>query len=55
MRYANVTKGYGATYWTIGNENYGNGHYGAAWEADNHADKSPTAVRQRAWSRTPTR
>ena len=28
-------------YWTIGNENYGNGHYGAAWEADNHADKSP--------------
>ncbi|MET8151323.1 cellulose binding domain-containing protein [Actinoplanes sp. NPDC049668] len=41
VRYANVTKGYGATYWTIGNENYGNGHYGAAWEADDHADKSP--------------
>jgi hypothetical protein len=41
VRYANVTKGYDATYWTIGNENYGNGHYGATWEADNHADKSP--------------
>ncbi|GLY99963.1 cellulose binding domain-containing protein [Actinoplanes sp. NBRC 103695] len=41
VRYANVTKGYDARYWTIGNENYGNGHYGAAWEADEHADKSP--------------
>ncbi|GIE49256.1 alpha-L-arabinofuranosidase [Amorphoplanes nipponensis] len=36
-------KGYRAKYWTIGNENYGNGHYGAAWEADDHADKSPAA------------
>ncbi|MEV4346509.1 cellulose binding domain-containing protein [Actinoplanes sp. NPDC049596] len=41
VRYANVTKGYGAKYWAIGNENYGNGHYGSAWEADDHADKSP--------------
>ncbi|MFD0659599.1 hypothetical protein [Thermocatellispora tengchongensis] len=41
VRYANVTKGYGVKYWEIGNENYGNGHYGAAWEADEHADKSP--------------
>ncbi|MEU4695246.1 cellulose binding domain-containing protein [Actinoplanes sp. NPDC023714] len=41
VRYANITKGYDATYWTIGNENYGNGHYGSAWEADDHADKSP--------------
>ncbi|MEJ3745918.1 cellulose binding domain-containing protein [Actinomycetes bacterium KLBMP 9797] len=41
VRHANVTKGYGVKYWTIGNENYGNGHYGANWEADNHADKSP--------------
>ncbi|MBB2940713.1 hypothetical protein FB565_000417 [Actinoplanes lutulentus] len=41
VRYANVTKDYDATYWTIGNENYGNGHYGSAWEADDHADKSP--------------
>ncbi|GAA2712221.1 cellulose binding domain-containing protein [Actinoplanes palleronii] len=41
VRYANVTKGYGARYWTVGNENYGNGHYGSAWEADEHADKSP--------------
>jgi hypothetical protein len=36
-------KGYRAKYWTIGNENYGNGHYGSEWEADHHADKSPTA------------
>ena len=43
VRYANVTKDYDATYWTIGNENYGNGHYGSEWEADNHADKSPAA------------
>ncbi len=43
VRYANITKGYGARYWEVGNENYGNGHYGANWEADNHADKSPTA------------
>ncbi|MFD1547159.1 cellulose binding domain-containing protein [Nonomuraea guangzhouensis] len=41
VRSANVTKGYGVKYWEIGNENYGNGHYGSAWEADNHADKSP--------------
>ncbi|WP_344581412.1 cellulose binding domain-containing protein [Nonomuraea roseoviolacea] len=43
VRYANVTKKYGATYWTVGNENYGNGHYGSEWEADNHPDKSPKA------------
>ncbi|BCJ62411.1 cellulose binding domain-containing protein [Micromonospora endophytica] len=42
VRYANVTKGYGARYWTVGNENYGNGLYGAAWEADHHPDKSAT-------------
>ncbi|HEY3608182.1 MAG TPA: cellulose binding domain-containing protein [Pseudonocardiaceae bacterium] len=42
VQYANVTKGYGAKYWEIGNENYGNGYYGANWEADNHASKSPT-------------
>ena len=41
VRYANVTKGYGAKFWEIGNENYGNGYYGADWEADNHASKSP--------------
>ncbi|MEV5560365.1 cellulose binding domain-containing protein [Nonomuraea wenchangensis] len=41
VRQANVTKGYGIKYWEIGNENYGNGHYGSAWEADDHADKSP--------------
>ncbi|MBV9382659.1 MAG: cellulose binding domain-containing protein [Streptosporangiaceae bacterium] len=41
VRYANITKGYGAKYWEIGNETYGNGYYGADWEADNHASKSP--------------
>ncbi|WP_232792339.1 cellulose binding domain-containing protein [Actinacidiphila yeochonensis] len=43
VRYANVTKGYGAKYWEIGNELYGNGHYGSGWETDDHADTSPTA------------
>jgi hypothetical protein len=42
VRYA-IDHGYHAKYWTIGNENYGNGHYGDPWEADNHADKSPAA------------
>jgi hypothetical protein len=42
VRYANVEKGYGVRYWEIGNENYGNGHYGSGWEADHHPDKSPT-------------
>jgi hypothetical protein len=41
VQYANITKGYGAKYWEIGNEIYGNGYYGADWEADNHATKSP--------------
>ncbi|GAA3413679.1 cellulose binding domain-containing protein [Streptosporangium vulgare] len=43
VRYANVTKKYGVKYWEIGNELYGNGHYGAQWEADDHADRSPAA------------
>ena len=41
VKYANVTKGYGDKYWEIGNEVYGNGYYGADWEADDHASKSP--------------
>ncbi len=41
VRYANVTKGYHDQYWEIGNEVYGNGYYGAGWELDNHASKSP--------------
>jgi hypothetical protein len=41
VRYANVEKGYGVRYWEIGNEIYGNGHYGSEWEADEHPDKSP--------------
>ncbi|MFF0463225.1 cellulose binding domain-containing protein [Streptomyces mexicanus] len=43
VRYANVTKDYGAKYWEVGNELYGNGHYGADWETDEHADSSPAA------------
>ncbi|GAA1773891.1 cellulose binding domain-containing protein [Luedemannella helvata] len=43
VRYANVEKNYGVKYWEIGNEIYGNGHYGSAWENDEHADKSPAA------------
>jgi LPXTG-motif cell wall-anchored protein len=43
VKYANVDKGYGVKYWEIGNEVYGNGHYGngKGWETDLHADKSP--------------
>jgi hypothetical protein len=41
VRYANIEKGYGVRYWEIGNELYGNGHYGSQWEADDHPDKSP--------------
>ncbi|NED13925.1 cellulose binding domain-containing protein [Streptomyces sp. SID9124] len=41
VRYANLTKDYGAKYWEIGNEIYGNGHYGSGWENDEHEDKSP--------------
>ena len=42
VRYANVTKGYGAKYWEIGNELYGNGEYGATWENDTHSSHSAT-------------
>jgi Cellulose binding domain/Fibronectin type III domain len=42
VRYANITKGYHDQYWEIGNEVYGNGYYGADWELDNHASKSPS-------------
>ncbi|MFE2971942.1 hypothetical protein ACFXKC_51985 [Streptomyces sp. NPDC059340] len=45
VRYANTTQGYGVTYWEIGNEVFGNGHYGSSWEYDTHADKSPRAYR----------
>jgi len=41
VRYANVEKKYGVKYWEIGNELYGNGHYGASWEADDHPAKTP--------------
>jgi hypothetical protein len=42
VRYANITNDYDITYWEIGNEVYGNGHYGAQWELDRHPSKSPT-------------
>ena len=29
-------------YWEVGNEVYGNGTYGANWEADSHCDTSPS-------------
>ncbi len=37
---ANVTNTYGITYWEVGNEVYGNGTYGANWEADSHCTTS---------------
>ncbi|MFC9534484.1 hypothetical protein ACFT38_28655 [Streptomyces sp. NPDC056975] len=45
VKYANVTKGRGITHWEIGNEVFGNVHYGSSynWEYDTHADKSPCA------------
>jgi hypothetical protein len=42
VKYANVTQGYAAKYWEIGNEIYGNGYYGDGWETDDHTGKSPT-------------
>jgi hypothetical protein len=32
----------GVRYWEVGNEVYGNGTYGANWEADSHCDTSPS-------------
>jgi hypothetical protein len=42
VRYANVEHHYGIRYWEIGNELYGNGTYGANWEADAHCTTTPT-------------
>src|ERR1039458_5583357 len=42
VRYANVQHHYGIRYWEIGNEVYGNGTYGADWEADAHCTTTPT-------------
>jgi len=50
VQYANITKGYGVKYWEIGNEVYGNGEYGSAWECDLHTDHSPTAYANNALS-----
>ena len=41
VRYANVEHHYGIKYWEIGNEIYGNGTYGADWEADAHCTTTP--------------
>ena len=42
VRYANVQHHDGIRYWEIGNEVYGNGTYGADWEADAHCTTTPT-------------
>ena len=43
VKYANITKGWGISYWEIGNENAGNGYYGNQdWEYDLHfLDQTP--------------
>ncbi len=47
-----VTNGDNVKFWEVGNEVYGNGTYGANWEADSHCDTSrrrqPGHDRQRA-------
>jgi hypothetical protein len=48
VHHANVVRHYGVRYWEIGNEVYGNGYYGADWEADRHADHSPAAYARNA-------
>ena len=37
-----LSNGDGVKYWEVGNEVYGNGTYGANWEADAHCDTSPS-------------
>jgi len=37
---ADVTNNYGIDYWEVGNEVFGNGTYGADWEADSHCDST---------------
>ena len=37
-----LSAGDGVKYWEVGNEVYGNGTYGANWEADSHCDTSPS-------------
>jgi len=44
VRYANIQHHYGIKYWEIGNEVYGNGTYGADWEADDHCTITPTGT-----------
>jgi hypothetical protein len=48
VRHANSVKKFGVRYWEIGNEIYGNGFYGAKWETDLHADRSPAAYAHNA-------
>jgi hypothetical protein len=38
-----LSGGDGVKYWEVGNEVYGNGTYGANWEADAHCDTSPSS------------
>ena len=44
VRYANIQHHYGIKYWEIGNEVYGNGTYGADWEADDHCTITPNGT-----------
>ena len=37
-----ASNGDAVKYWEVGNEVYGNGTYGANWEADSHCDTSPS-------------
>jgi hypothetical protein len=37
-----ASNGDGVKYWEVGNEVYGNGTYGANWEADSHCTTSPS-------------
>ncbi len=52
VRYANKVRGYGATYWEIGNEVYSNGSYGpyvpGLSELDLHPRKGPAAYARNA-------
>ena len=51
VRYANIEHHYGIRYWEIGNEVYGNGTYGADWEADAHCTTTPDRRPGRAGQR----
>ena len=47
VHYANKTKKYGVKYWEIGNENYGNGHYGTGLGGRPPPRQEPERLRHR--------